>query len=86
MSALLATHRPGRITAAAYAAGSGRLRRGHLVLLDASLRTLAAETATGDCGARLFLQTNPRPVDLVGFREEIGGEDLETPDQLHLLD
>lgn len=83
---LLARHRPGRVTAAAYPDGSGGLRRGHPLLLDASLRSLAAEIAMGDCGARLFLQNNPGLVDLVGFSEQFGGEDLDTPDQLYLLD
>jgi nicotine blue oxidoreductase len=83
---LLATHRPGRITAAAYPDASGKLRRGHPLLLDAFLRTPAAETATSDSGARLFLQANPGLVDLVAFSEQFGGEDLDTPDQLHLLD
>jgi nicotine blue oxidoreductase len=82
---LLAAHLPGRVTAAGYRAASGKLRRGHPLLLDESLRTLATDSATGDSGARLFLQANPKLVDLVDCGYE-GGEDIDTRDQLHLLD
>lgn len=87
---LLRTHRPGRVTAAAYRAGSGELRRGHPLLLDATLRADAAAASTGDAGARLFLQARPELIDLVDCTlppgsGRSGGEDLDTPDQLHLL-
>ncbi|MEV8150097.1 nicotine blue oxidoreductase [Arthrobacter sp. NPDC080073] len=82
---LLAAHVPGRVTAAGYRAVSGKLRRGHPLLLDASLRTLATDSAAGDSGARLFLQANPELVDLVDCGYE-GGEDIDTRDQLQLLD
>jgi nicotine blue oxidoreductase len=82
---LLATHTPGRVTAAAYRGPDSMLRRGHPLLLDASLRTAAAESATGDAGARLFLQAHPELIDLVDCSDQSGGEDLDTPDQLHLL-
>jgi nicotine blue oxidoreductase len=92
---LLLAHRPGRVTAAAYrhhsdCEGPGELRRGHPLLLDATLRAEAAASATGDAGARQFLQAHPELIDLVdcstvpGIRS--GGEDIDTPDQLHLLD
>ena len=80
---LLAAHRPGRVTAAGYPEPAGGPRRGHPLLLDATLRTKAAEAATGDAGARLFLQAHPDLIDLVEFHS--GGEDLDTPGQLHLL-
>lgn len=83
---LLASHRTGRVTAAAYRAPEGKLRRGHPLLLDAALRAAAAESATGDAGARHFLQAHPELVDLVDCSDLSGGEDLDTPDQLHLLD
>ena len=83
---LLAAHRRGRVTAAAYRGPQGKLRRGHPLLLDASLRAAAAETATGDAGARAFLQAHPGLVDLVDCSDFSGGEDLDTPEQLHLLD
>jgi nicotine blue oxidoreductase len=88
---LLQAHRPGRVTAAAYPDASGELRRGHPLLLDASLRAEAAASATGDAGARHFLQARPELIDLVDCTPPPGsgppgGEDLDTPDQLHLLD
>lgn len=82
---VLATHRPGRVTAAAYRGPDGTLRRGHPLLLDAALRAEAAESATGDAGARLFLQARPELIDLVDCSDQSGGEDLDTPDQLRLL-
>ena len=87
---LLRAHRPGRVTAAAYQDAAGKLRRGHPLLLDATLRAEAAASAGGDAGARLFLQAHPELVDLVDCTlppgsGQSGGEDLDTPDQLHLL-
>ncbi|PNH78786.1 nicotine blue oxidoreductase [Arthrobacter sp. AFG20] len=82
---LLRAHRPGRVTAAAYADASGQFRRGHPLLLDASLRAEAAASAGGDAGARFFLQAHPELIDLVDCSDQSGGEDLDTPDQLHLL-
>jgi nicotine blue oxidoreductase len=83
---LLTHHRSGRVTAAAYRDADGVLRRGHPLLLDAALRAQAAESATGDAGARLFLQEHPELVDLVDCGDQSGGEDLDTPDQLRLLE
>jgi nicotine blue oxidoreductase len=82
---LLASHRAGRVTAAAYRGPEGKPQRGHPLLLDASLRAAAADTATGDAGARTFLRAHPDLVDLVDCSDLSGGEDLDTPDQLHLL-
>jgi nicotine blue oxidoreductase len=82
---LLSAHRPGRVTAAAYRAADGTLRRGHPMLLDATLRAQAAESATGDAGARFFLQAHPELIDLVDCTDQSGGEDLDTPGQLGLL-
>ncbi|BCW73011.1 nicotine blue oxidoreductase [Arthrobacter sp. NicSoilB8] len=83
---LLASHRPGRVTAAAYRGVDGTLRRGHPLLLDVSLRAEASASATGDAGARHFLQAHPDLIDLVDCSDLSGGEDLDTPDQLRLLD
>jgi nicotine blue oxidoreductase len=83
---LLAAHRPGRVTAAAYRGPEGKLRRGHPLLLDVTLRAGAAATAGGDAGARVFLQANPGLIDLVDCSDLTGGEDLDAPDQLHLLE
>ncbi|MFC9353565.1 nicotine blue oxidoreductase [Arthrobacter sp. NPDC057013] len=87
---LLRAHRPGRLTAAAYTDDSGKLRRGHPLLLDATLRAEAAASAGGDAGARRFLQAHPDLIDLVDCTlppgsGQSGGEDLDTPDQLDLL-
>jgi nicotine blue oxidoreductase len=87
---LLLAHRPGRVTAAAYRDAAGELRRGHPLVIDATLRASAVESAGGDAGARQFLQARPELIDLVdcstvpGIRS--GGEDIDTPDELHLLD
>lgn len=91
VSRLLKAHRPGRVTAAAYrrhpnSERPGDLRRGHPLLLDATLRAEAAASATGDAGARLFLQAHPELIDLVDCSDLSGGEDLDRPGQLHLLD
>ncbi|MCY1229750.1 Nicotine blue oxidoreductase [compost metagenome] len=85
VSRLLAAHAPGRVTAAAYRGEDGVLRRGHPLLLDAGLRADAAESATGDAGARHFLQAHPELIDLVDCSDQSGGGDLDTPEQLGLL-
>ncbi|TLM82772.1 nucleotidyltransferase family protein [Pseudarthrobacter sp. NamE2] len=89
---LLAAHRPGRITAAAYrrreASDGGLaqgLHRGHPLLIDASLRPAVRETVAGDAGARGFLQAHPDLVDEVDCSDQSTGEDIDTPDQLGLL-
>lgn len=82
---LISLHRPGRVTAAAYRTSDGPLRRGHPLLLDASLKEAAAGSAKGDAGARLFLQAHQALIDLVDCSDQSGGQDLDTPDQLHLL-
>jgi nicotine blue oxidoreductase len=90
---LLAAHRPGRITAAAYSVGGagdaggpeGRLRRGHPLLIDVVLREAVAGTVSGDSGARAFLQAHPELVDEVDCSDQSTGGDIDTPEQLHLL-
>lgn len=97
---LLARHRPGRITAAAYrrretpdagesaehmAAQEAGLLRGHPLLIDASLRQSVIATVTGDAGARGFLRAHPDLVDDVDCSDQSTGEDIDTPDQLGLL-
>ncbi|WP_411374335.1 nicotine blue oxidoreductase [Arthrobacter sp. MPF02] len=89
---LLATHRPGRVTAAAYrrreASDGGLaqgLRRGHPLLIDASLRAAVRETVGGDAGARGFLQAHTDLVDEVDCSDQSTDEDIDTPDQLDLL-
>jgi len=88
---LLARHRQGRITAAAYRrrdssdGGQAALRRGHPLLIDASLRDAVCATVTGDAGARGFLRSHPDLVDEVDCSDQSSGEDVDTPDQLGLL-
>jgi len=82
---LISAHRPGRVTAAGYGKPGGALTRGHPLLLDASLKEAAARSASGDAGARLFLKANPGLIDLIDCSDQSGGQDLDTPDQLHLL-
>jgi nicotine blue oxidoreductase len=82
---LLAAHQPDRVTAAAYRDRSGSLRRGHPLLFDASLRGSAAATAFGDAGARGFLHAHPELINLVDCSAVGSGEDLDTSNQLHLL-
>ncbi|MFJ4209788.1 nicotine blue oxidoreductase [Paenarthrobacter sp. NPDC089675] len=86
VSRLLGSHRPGRITAAAYPDESGHLKRRHPVIIDVGLRAEAAAAASGDTGARSFLKAHPGLVDLVDCSDLCSGEDLDTKDQLHLLD
>ncbi|WP_258803377.1 nicotine blue oxidoreductase [Pseudarthrobacter sp. NS4] len=97
---LLAFHKSGRITAAAYrrreasdggqpsgpkAGQQHRLLRGHPLLIDASLREAVSATVTGDAGARGFLQAHPDLVDEVDCSDQSTGEDIDTRDQLRLL-
>lgn len=82
---LISAHLPGRVTAAGYRDPDGALIRGHPLLLDASLREVASRSASGDAGARLILKANPGLIDLVDCNDQSGGQDIDTPDQLHLL-
>ena len=84
---LLAAHRPGRITAAAYGDGGadGTVRRGHPLLIVVGLRDAVASTVAGAAGARGFLQPHPELVDGVDCSDQSTGQDVDTPEQLHLL-
>ena len=81
---LLLSHRPGRITSAAYRAmdSDGVLRRGHPMVIDAQLRSAVASTVSGDAGARVFLHRRPWLVDLVDCSDESTGEDIDTIEQM----
>ena len=90
---LLASHRPVRVTAAAYddgaaatGGGGGGLRRGHPLVIDAVLRQAVAGTVTGDAGARAFLRAHPELVDEVDCSDLSSGLDVDTPEHLYLLD
>ncbi|UKA66196.1 nucleotidyltransferase family protein [Arthrobacter sp. FW306-05-C] len=62
-----------------------QLQRGHPLLIDASLREAVCATVTGDAGARGFLRSHPDLVDEVDCSDQSTGEDVDTPDQLGLL-
>ncbi|MDP5227629.1 MULTISPECIES: nucleotidyltransferase family protein [Arthrobacter] len=84
--AVLGAHRPGQVTAAAYPDPDGALRRGHPVLFDASLLARVAASASGDEGARRFLQTHAGLVALVDCGAWGDGRDVDTPEDLRLLE
>ncbi len=89
---LLATHRPGRVTASRWlaagaaedAAGASRPRWAHPLVLDAALAGPAAASARGDHGARDFLRAHADLVDVVDHPGD--GRDLDTAADLDLLD
>lgn len=85
VSRLIERHRRGRVTAAAYPDLSGTLRRGHPLIIDATLREQAAASAAGDAGARHFLKAHPGLVDLVDCGDLADGGDVDTKADLHLL-
>jgi nicotine blue oxidoreductase len=88
---LLAAHRDGRVTAAGYAepalegGHTAKLRRGHPLIIDATLRADVAESAVGDAGARRFLKAHPGLVDVIDCSDLADGADVDTKDKLHLL-
>ncbi len=83
---LLAAHRPGRRNSSRLPRTGRHPPARPSAAADVTLRSEAAESATGDAAARLFLQAHPDLIDLVDCRDQSGGEDLDTPDQLRLLD
>lgn len=82
---LLAAHKTGRITAAAYLDADGALRRGHPVVFAAEHAAAAAKLATDDAGAREFLRTPQPLVDLLDCSELGSGADIDSAADLHLL-
>ncbi|MDQ0031822.1 nicotine blue oxidoreductase [Arthrobacter bambusae] len=88
---LLARHQRGRVTAAGYpenvhnGSTTSKLRRGHPLIIDSTLRADVAETASGDAGARRFLKAHPGLVDVVDCSDLADGTDVDTKEQLHLL-
>ncbi|MFB9165989.1 nucleotidyltransferase family protein [Arthrobacter psychrochitiniphilus] len=93
---LIAAHLPGRITAAGYRSEYGvrpgssdepsALRRGNPVLFSPRHAGLAARSASGDAGARHYLRIHADATDLVDCSDLSDGADLDTPEQLHLLE
>lgn len=84
---LLSFHRPGRVTSAAYATPNSpsRLRRGHPMVIDVTLREAVANTVVGDAGARAFLHDNPWLIDHVDCSDQSTGEDIDTLEQMRRL-
>lgn len=83
---LLSRHRTGQVTMAAYRGPDGALQGGHPVLFDGALAVQAAAGATGDGGARNFLRAHPGLIDMVDCSDLSDGADVDTVDQLHLLE
>jgi len=84
--AVLSGHFPGHATAAAYPDADGALRRGHPVLFDATMLAQVAGSAEGDEGARRFLQAHPGLLNLVDCGAWGDGRDVDTEEDLPLLD
>lgn len=82
---LRASHRPGRITAAGYRGSDGALIRRHPVLFGANLAGEAAAAATGDAGAKAYLQTHAGLVDVVDCTDLGDGRDVDIEADLALL-
>ena len=80
---LLERHRPGRITAATYGDPEGAR---HPMVFDAALAHEAAALAEGDRGAREFLRRHPELLDLVDCTGLGSAADVDTPEDLHLLE
>ena len=82
---LLRAHGPGRVTAAGFADGAGRLRRGHPVLFGGRDAHDAAALAEADALARAWLARNPGSVDLVDCSDLSDGGDVDTAADLWRL-
>jgi len=79
---LLGQHRCGTVTAAEYGDGGAR----HPMVFDADLARAAAELAEGDRGARAYLRRNPEVLHLVDCSDLGSAADVDTPEDLHLLE
>jgi nicotine blue oxidoreductase len=56
------------------------------VLFDARLVAQAAAAASGDSGARGFLQDHTCLIDLIDCSDQSDGGDVDTPADLHRLE
>jgi CTP:molybdopterin cytidylyltransferase MocA len=72
---------PGTLAAAAYGG-----RRGHPVLLGGAHLPDVTRLAQGDRGARDYLRAHEAEITLVEVGDIAADDDLDTPDDLHLLD
>ncbi|MCQ8774212.1 nucleotidyltransferase family protein [Streptomyces telluris] len=82
VSRVLAAHRAGAQLAAASYGGE----RGHPVLFARPHWQGVARAATGDRGARAYLREHAAAVTLVECGDVAGPEDVDTPEDLRLLD
>ncbi|MFE5867694.1 NTP transferase domain-containing protein [Streptomyces roseifaciens] len=82
VSRVLAAHRSGAQLAAAAYGGE----RGHPVLFARPHWQGVARAATGDRGARAYLREHAAAVTLVECGDVAGPEDVDTPEDLRLLD
>ena len=85
VSRLLAAHRHGRVTAAAYSVRGGPVRRGHPILFSSVAAGAAAGMVEGDTAARKWLEAHPEKVDLVDCSDVGSGADVDRWEDLHLL-
>lgn len=85
-ASLVTAHRPGRITAAGFRGTDGVLVHGHPIVFDTAMIRAAAAAATGDAGARALLRARPDLIDVVDCGDQSAGRDVDTPEDLSLLD
>ena len=78
---LIAAYRAGAVVAIATYAG----RRGHPVLLSRSTWAGVRAQATGEVGARAFVNAHPDLVTEVGCDDVGADDDIDTPDDLERL-
>ncbi|MEU7045713.1 nucleotidyltransferase family protein [Streptomyces varsoviensis] len=79
---VLAAHRAGADLVAASYEG----RRGHPVLFGAARWPEVAASATGDRGARAYLQAHAGEITLVECADVASPDDIDTPEDLALLE
>ena len=82
---VLAGQHPRRITAAGFRRDDAPLRRGHPILFAPECLSPAAESASGDAGARAYLAAHRELIDLVDCADLDSGADIDTLSDLHLL-
>lgn len=84
-------HRPGRITAAGFRRDAGRgsvspLVRRHPIVFDARLACDAAESSSGNEGARGYLLARSDLVDVIDCSDLDDGRDIDVEVDLELID
>lgn len=82
---LLEHHESGRVTAAGYTDGHGKLQRGNPVLFSENAAREAAVLATGNNAGRVWLSRHADSVDLIDCSTLDDGGDVDTVDDLWRL-